>query len=160
MRSNTSPRVPFVMLPVSVITDVALHPGLKSTLAALLHFARGKTLCYPGRETLARHVGCSVRSITTYTHSLAAMGYITIIHRGKMKTNVYRLHDLHQSGLQTLQANETQSKRKTRTTVRDTHFSYSLNENPRSIAGDASRIARIIAYAERLPSRRRSPLLE
>jgi DNA-binding transcriptional regulator LsrR (DeoR family) len=56
---------------------VQLSNGALRCLEALKYYCRGKDNCWPKQETIAKQMGCSLRSVTRYIEELRVSGDVT-----------------------------------------------------------------------------------
>ena len=77
-RGRIPPGVPFAALPHDIAADPRLTPTDLRVLAALLFYARQKTICYPSDDAIAarvhRHPGTVRRSLKRLEDSDTSVG--------------------------------------------------------------------------------------
>jgi hypothetical protein len=81
----------FVMMPDEVRLNKSLSRGAKVTFEALLSYAWKKDYCFPSEEKLAKDIGVCDRTVRRHLKELDQADIIGIEHRGRGKTNRYRL---------------------------------------------------------------------
>jgi hypothetical protein len=82
----------FTQVPNFILRDSSLSLGAKVSYSMFLHFDWYNEGCFPGQDTLAKHMGMSVSRVNEYIKELEAAGLIEITRRGQGKTNLYRVH--------------------------------------------------------------------
>ncbi|MFO1152035.1 MAG: helix-turn-helix domain-containing protein [Rhodospirillales bacterium] len=82
----------FTQVPNCILEDAELSIGAKVVYAMFLRYAWHNDHCFPGQETLAKHIGMSRTRVTEYVGELEKKGFITIKRRGLGKTNLYKIH--------------------------------------------------------------------
>lgn len=82
----------FTQVPNSLLKSPDLSVGAKLTYAMLLHYAWQHDFCFPGQARLAKDMGTSLRSASSYIKELEGRGYVHIKRRGLGRPNVYELH--------------------------------------------------------------------
>ena len=82
----------FTQVPNFVLESHKISSGAKLVYAMLLKYAWQNDHCFPGQEALARHMGCSRRSVIRFMKELTRKGFVEITRRGQGKTNLYVLN--------------------------------------------------------------------
>ncbi len=82
----------FTQVPNSMLKSIDLSPGAKLTYAILLSYAWQNEFCFPGQETLAKDMGCGLRSVTRYIKELEDTKFLKIKKRGQGRVNLYELN--------------------------------------------------------------------
>jgi len=75
-----------------MLKSIDLSPGAKLTYAMLLSYAWQNEFCFPGQETLAKDMGCGLRSVTRYIKELEDTKFLKIKKRGQGRVNLYELN--------------------------------------------------------------------
>lgn len=83
----------FVILPNVVLMDPTLSAEARLMYALFVHYARQKGYAYPGMKRLAKVLGVSQRSATTYRRELEKAKLLSSERRSQ-KSNLYTLLDL------------------------------------------------------------------
>ena len=81
----------FTQVPNFILTNRDLSVGAKLYYAMLLKYAREKSYCFPGQETLAEDTGSGERSLRRYQEELEKAGFLEVTQRDLGKTNFYKL---------------------------------------------------------------------
>lgn len=81
---------PYVKAPLSVVTDGSLSPWARLLYLLLLDH-RGPRGCIPGRDTLARELDTSERTVDRALAELAEAGRVRRVRRGRGHSNAYEL---------------------------------------------------------------------
>lgn len=82
----------FTQVPNFILTNENLTAPAKLAYAMLLKYAWDKDECFPGQDTLAKDMGVSLRSASSYIKELQTLELLDIKRRGLGKTNLYVLH--------------------------------------------------------------------
>lgn len=89
---------PFVMAYNTFILNENYSINQKMTFLALKSFGGNKNNCYPSKETLAKKLSISKRTVTTVLKQLEELGAIVIINRyaesNRKTSNLYILADV------------------------------------------------------------------
>jgi hypothetical protein len=80
------------MVPNWLMRRKEVSPGAKLCYGKLCQFNGKNGKCFPGRELLAKELGCSPRSVTRYVKELQKWNLLDVIRVGKRCTNRYLFH--------------------------------------------------------------------
>jgi Helix-turn-helix domain len=89
----------FVALPNAVLLASGLSRDAKLLYAVLLHHARQRGSCFPGRDRLQAALGCGHHQLAAYLRELEASGLVARRRRGPGRTTLYTLRPLPSSGI-------------------------------------------------------------
>lgn len=81
----------FTQVPNFILEDPEISIGSKVVYAMFLRYAWHNDHCFPGQDTLAKHLGMSIGRTNQFIKELEAGGLIEIKKRGQGKTNLYKL---------------------------------------------------------------------
>jgi len=81
----------FTQVPNAILRDPKLSCADKILYCLLLMFAWKQARCFPGQQTLADLMPCTVRTVITCMSHLKAHRLIEIERRGQGKVNVYHI---------------------------------------------------------------------
>src|SRR2546421_4853949 len=81
----------FTQVPNFILKNDALTVGEKITFAMFLTYAWNNDKVFPGQERLAKDIGVTRMSVSTFIKGLEKKGFLTIQRRGLGKTNIYTL---------------------------------------------------------------------
>ena len=81
----------FVHASNQLIRDTSVSPQARLLYILLMSRAFQKDFSYPGRQTLGKELGVSVRSVSTLLGELKDNAWIEVKRRGLGKTNLYFL---------------------------------------------------------------------
>jgi len=81
----------FTQVPNFILEDPNVSIGSKVVYAMFLRYAWHNDHCFPGQDTLAKHLGMSIGRTNQFIKELEAAGLIEIKKRGQGKTNLYKL---------------------------------------------------------------------
>ena len=84
----------FTQVPNPILRDRRLSDNEVRIYALLLSHAWQSKRCFPGRETLAKEAGCSVKTVSKTLAELQSLKLIRIERRGQGKVNVYFIRKL------------------------------------------------------------------
>ena len=82
----------FTQVPNYMLKSTRISPGAKLTYAMLLSYAWGNDYCFPGQETLAKDMGCGLRSVARYIKELEKEKFLKIKKLGQGRVNLYELN--------------------------------------------------------------------
>src|SRR5438046_3133629 len=81
----------FTQVPNFILKNDALTVGEKITFAMFLTYAWNNDRVFPGQERLAKDIGVTRQSVSTFIKALEKKGFLTIKRRGLGLTNIYTL---------------------------------------------------------------------
>jgi len=81
----------FTQVPNFILKNDALTVGEKITFAMFLTYAWHNDKVFPGQERLAKDIGITRQSVSTFIKGLEKKGFLTIKRRGLGLTNIYTL---------------------------------------------------------------------
>jgi biotin operon repressor len=81
----------FTQVPNFILKNADLTVGEKITFAMFLSYAWNKDSVFPGQERLAKDIGVTRMSVSTFIKGLKKKGFLTIQRRGLGMTNIYTL---------------------------------------------------------------------
>ena len=81
----------FTQVPNFILKNDGLTVGEKITFAMFLSYAWNKDSVFPGQERLAKDIGVTRMSVSTFIKGLGKKGFLTIQRRGLGMTNIYTL---------------------------------------------------------------------
>ena len=84
----------FVQIPKPVLVDTRLSSTDKILYAQLLSYAFQSRRCFPGRQQLAKDMGCNILTVTRALSVLRECKLIKIERRGQGKVNIYHIRKL------------------------------------------------------------------
>jgi len=79
-------------VPNFILESKEISPGAKLTYAMLLQYARERSECFPGQDTLAKHMGNCERSVRRWLKELEEAGLISRKKRGQGRSNMYYVY--------------------------------------------------------------------
>jgi hypothetical protein len=79
----------FTIVHNAILRDATLTPEARLLYSLLRSYAWQTDECFPGQAALATMIGCSERTVRTYSKELADRRMIRIIQRGRGRTNLY-----------------------------------------------------------------------
>ena len=95
MRINSADpiaRFGFTQIPNFILRNRDLSANAKTAYALLLSYAWHNSLCFPGQERLAEHMGTHVATVSRAIAELEQLSLIDIERRGLGKTNFYTIN--------------------------------------------------------------------
>ena len=95
MKLNTADpiaRFGFTQLPNFILRNPDLSANAKTAYSLLLSYAWHNSLCFPGQERLAEHMGTHVSTVSRAIAELEACSLIEIERRGQGRTNFYTVN--------------------------------------------------------------------
>ena len=95
MKLNTADpiaRYGFTQLPNFILRNPELSANAKTVYSLLLSYAWHNSLCFPGQERLAEHMGAHVSTVSRSITELEDCSLIEIERRGQGKTNFYTIN--------------------------------------------------------------------
>ena len=95
MRLNTADpiaRYGFTQLPNFILRNPDLSANAKTAYSLLLSYAWHNSLCFPGQERLAEHMGTHISTVSRAIAELQECSLIDIERRGQGKTNFYTIN--------------------------------------------------------------------
>src|SRR5215218_2027927 len=81
----------FTQVPNFILKNPDLTVGEKITFAMFLTYAWNNDKVFPGQERLAKDIGVTRMSVSTFIKGLEKKGFLTIKRRGLGLTNIYTL---------------------------------------------------------------------
>ena len=81
----------FTQVPNFILKNDSLTVGEKITFAMFLTYAWNNDKVFPGQERLAKDIGVTRMSVSTFIKGLEKKGFLTIQRRGLGMTNIYTL---------------------------------------------------------------------
>lgn len=81
-----------------VPNEIIDHPMISSTAKMIwiklwsYCYKRNESSAFPGMETIADSLNCSVKTIYSHRRQLEEWGLLKVEHRGLAKTNLYKLY--------------------------------------------------------------------
>jgi hypothetical protein len=81
----------FTQVPNFILKNADLTVGEKITFAMFLTYAWNNDKVFPGQDRLARDIGVTRMSVSTFIKGLEKKGFLTIKRRGLGMTNIYTL---------------------------------------------------------------------
>ena len=81
----------FTQVPNFILENPDLSVGSKVVYAMFLRYAWNDNHCFPGQDTLAKHIGMSIGRVNQFIKELESVGLVEIKKRGQGKTNLYKL---------------------------------------------------------------------
>ena len=81
----------FTQVPNFILKNDDLTVGEKITFAMFLTYAWNNDKVFPGQERLAKDIGVTRMSVSTFIKGLEKKGFLTIKRRGLGMTNIYTL---------------------------------------------------------------------
>jgi len=81
----------FTQVPNFILKNDSLTVGEKITFAMFLTYAWNNDKVFPGQERLAKDIGVTRMSVSTFIKGLEKKGFLTIKRRGLGMTNIYTL---------------------------------------------------------------------
>ena len=91
---NPDLRHGFVQVPAPVLKDKRLSGADKLLYALLLMYARQERRCFPGQDTLAADMGCTVKTMRNSMANLKEHKLIRVQRLGQGKVSIYHLRKL------------------------------------------------------------------
>lgn len=82
----------FTQVPNAVLESDRISPGAKLAYAMLLKYAWQNDFCFPGQDRLAKDMGVSLRSTSSYIQELEKKELISVRRRGQGRPNIYELN--------------------------------------------------------------------
>jgi len=82
----------YTNIPNHVLYSGIISSNAKLVYTMLLSYAYTRNHVFPGQERLAKQCGMSVRTVYTALQELDTQHFITVVHRGQGRTNLYVLH--------------------------------------------------------------------
>ena len=82
----------FTQVPNFILEDPRVGAGEVHTYSLFLKYAWDNDCVFPGQETLAKHMGCTDRTVRKCIRNLVDLGLIEVKRRGLGKTNLYTLN--------------------------------------------------------------------
>jgi biotin operon repressor len=81
----------FTQVPNILLNETQLSFAAKVAYAKLLSYAWNNNHVFPGQETMAKHLGCGVSTVSEAISELKEAGWVEVVRRGQGKTNIYKL---------------------------------------------------------------------
>jgi len=82
----------FTQVPNHLLRSTKISPGAKLAYTMLLSYAWQYDFCFPGQDSLAKDMGCAVRSVVRYIQELEKSLFIVVRKRGQGRPNIYELN--------------------------------------------------------------------